>query len=50
MYAPVATRFTTYAVPLNGAAAAYRDAVMAAPDMMDWITAAKAETWVIDYD
>ena len=50
MYAPVATRFTTYAVPLNGAAAAYRDAVMAAPDMVEWITAAKAETWTIDYD
>lgn len=50
MYAPVATRFTTYAVPLTGAAAAYRDAVMAAPDMVEWITAAKAETWTIDYE
>ncbi len=50
MYAPVATRFTTYEVPLSGAAAAYRAAAMAAPAMADWIAAAKAETWVITYD
>jgi len=48
MYAPVVTRFATYAVPLQGAAAAYRDAVMATPAMAEWIAAAKAETWVID--
>ncbi|HEY5598915.1 MAG TPA: glutathione S-transferase, partial [Kiloniellales bacterium] len=50
IYAPVASRFTTYEVPLSGAAAAYRAAVMAMPAMADWITAAKAETWVITYE
>lgn len=48
MYAPVATRFTTYGVPLPSPADAYREAVMAAPAMTEWITAAQAETWVID--
>ncbi len=48
MYAPVVTRFATYAVPLQGPMAAYRDAVMATPAMAEWIAAAQAETWVID--
>lgn len=48
MYAPLVSRFVTYAVPLQGPAAAYRDAVMAAPAMAEWIAAAKTETWVID--
>ena len=47
-YAPVVTRFVTYGVDLGGAAAAYRDAVMAWPAMRAWITAAKAEPWVIE--
>lgn len=49
MYAPVATRFASYGVALPEAAAAYRDAVMAAPAMAEWIAAATAEPWVIDY-
>ena len=48
MYAPVVTRFATYAVPLQGPTAAYRDAVMTTPAMAEWIAAAQAETWVID--
>ena len=47
-YAPVATRFLTYGVALEGAAADYRDALMAWPDLSDWIAAAKAEPWVIE--
>ena len=47
-YAPVVTRFVTYGVELGGAAAAYRDTVMAWPAMRTWITAAKAEPWVIE--
>jgi len=50
MYAPVATRMTTYAVPLQGPAAAYRKAVMAFPAMAEWIAAARDEPWVIDQD
>jgi glutathione S-transferase len=44
MYAPVATRFVTYDVRLNPRAAAYRDAIMAMPEMGEWIAAAKQES------
>ena len=43
MYAPVATRFVTYNVPIGEKAAAYRDAIMAWAPMREWIAAAKAE-------
>jgi glutathione S-transferase len=43
MFAPVATRFVTYDVPLGDQAAAYRDTIMAWPPMQEWIKAAKAE-------
>jgi glutathione S-transferase len=43
MYAPVATRFVTYAVPLRDAPAAYRDTIMAWPPMREWIEAAEKE-------
>jgi glutathione S-transferase len=47
-YAPVATRFVTYGVTLEGAAADYRDALVAWPDLRDWIAAAKVEPWIIE--
>jgi glutathione S-transferase len=47
MFAPVVTRFATYAVPLDAEAAAYRDAVLALPAMRDWTAAAKAEPWSV---
>ncbi|MBV9841567.1 MAG: glutathione S-transferase family protein [Sphingomonadaceae bacterium] len=43
MYAPVATRFVTYNVPLRAASAGYRDAIMAWAPVREWIEAAKAE-------
>jgi len=43
MYAPVATRFTTYDVKLDKACAGYRDRIMALPQMKEWIAAAKLE-------
>jgi glutathione S-transferase len=43
MYAPVATRFATYDVALPAAAAAYRDAILAMPEMRAWTEAAMAE-------
>jgi len=49
MFAPVATRFHVYAVPLSSPAAAYRDAILDLPAMRDWTAAAKAEPWVIRY-
>lgn len=47
-YAPVASRFVTYAVPLSGAAAEYARALMAWPPMREWSAAAEAEPWVIE--
>jgi glutathione S-transferase len=48
MYAPVATRFRTYGVPLaefgdDGTAADYVDAIYALPDMAQWLAEADAE-------
>jgi glutathione S-transferase len=43
MYAPVATRFTTYDVKLDPVCAAYRDRIMALPQMAEWIAAAQLE-------
>jgi len=43
MYAPVCTRFLTYDVAVDPAAAAYCRTIMALPMMQEWITAAKAE-------
>ena len=47
-YAPVATRFHSYGVALEGAAAAYRDALLAWPDLATWTEAARAEPWSIE--
>ena len=43
MYAPVVTRFMTYDVKLEPRLAAYASAIMAMPEMLEWIEAAKAE-------
>jgi glutathione S-transferase len=43
MYAPVVTRFLTYAVKLDGDCAGYCDRIMALPDMIAWREAALAE-------
>ena len=43
MFAPVCSRFTTYAVPLERDAQAYVETVMAMPAMQDWGRRAAAE-------
>ena len=43
MYAPVCTRFATYDVKLDPAAAAYRDLMLRFPAMLEWTMAAKSE-------
>ena len=51
MYAPVVSRFATYAVPLPKPAQTYCDALWSLPAMTEWMNAAKAEPWTIDeYD
>ncbi len=43
MYAPVATRFATYDVALDPVCAAYRDTILAMPEMREWTAAARLE-------
>ncbi|KQY89368.1 MULTISPECIES: glutathione S-transferase family protein [Roseateles] len=43
IFAPVATRLHTYDVPLPPACAAYRDTILAMPEMQAWIREAKQE-------
>ena len=43
MYAPVVTRFLTYDVTLDPVCAAYGERIMALPDMVAWVAAARAE-------
>ncbi|MDZ4811173.1 MAG: glutathione S-transferase family protein [Pseudomonadota bacterium] len=47
-YAPVVTRFLSYAVPMDSVSARYAEAIMDLPGMREWCTAAVAETWVIE--
>jgi glutathione S-transferase len=43
MYAPVCTRFSTYDVALDPACAAYRDRILALPEMREWTREALKE-------
>ena len=50
MYAPMVSRFHTYAFDLSAPARAYIDAVMALPAWKEWEAAAVKETWVLPED
>ncbi len=50
MYAPIVSRFHTYAVEVGEAARAYMAAVMALPAWGEWRAAALAEPWVLPED
>jgi len=43
MYAPVVTRLLTYHVKLDSVCAAYCETIMAMPEMIEWVAAAKNE-------
>lgn len=43
MYAPVALRFQTYAVPLEGQARAYADSLLTLPALQEWVEAGVRE-------
>jgi glutathione S-transferase len=47
MYAPVASRFRTYAVALDPVCQAYADAILGLPAFLVWQAAAQEEPWVI---
>jgi glutathione S-transferase len=50
MYAPVVSRFYTYAVQVSAPARAYMEAVMALPAWAQWKAAALKEPWVLADD
>lgn len=50
MYAPVVSRFHTYAVAVAPATRAYMDAVMALPAWREWHDAGVREPWVLAED
>jgi glutathione S-transferase len=43
MFAPVCTRFATYDVDLDPVSEAYKDRILALPDMVEWTTEAQKE-------
>lgn len=47
MYAPVVSRFASYAIPVGKAARAYMEAVVALPAWKDWEKDGRAERWVM---
>ncbi|HET7848008.1 MAG TPA: glutathione S-transferase family protein [Pseudolabrys sp.] len=47
MYAPVVSRFHTYAIDVGASSRAYMEAVMALPAWSEWRTAALKEPWVM---
>ena len=47
-YAPVVSRFVTYGVPADGAAAAYMEAIQAWAPYAEWLAAAEVEPWVLE--
>lgn len=50
MFAPVATRIRTYALPVSDAAAEYVEAIYALPAFQDWLAEALKEPWVVEQD
>ena len=48
MFAPVATRLKTYHVHVDSVSAAYRDLILAMPEMREWIAAAHTEPMDIE--
>ena len=50
MFAPVVLRFETYGVETPEVVSAYRRAVLADPDIIDWVTAGCAEDDVVEAD
>jgi glutathione S-transferase len=50
MFAPVVTRFETYAIPVAKDTRAYMEAVMATKAFQKWKSAALKETWIVPHD
>ena len=50
MFAPVVTRFETYAIPVAKDTRAYMDTVLATKAFKKWKSAALKETWIVPHD
>ncbi len=50
MFAPVVSRFVTYAIAVDAISATYMEAVQALPAYRAWKAAAADEPWVIDHE
>lgn len=50
MFAPVASRFRTYGIRIDGAAADWAEAILAHPAMGEWMEAARREPETIEAD
>jgi glutathione S-transferase len=50
MYAPVATRIRTYALPVSDRATAYVEAIYSLPAFQAWLSLALKEPWIVDDD
>jgi glutathione S-transferase len=50
MYAPLATRLETYAIPVSEPTRAYMHAILSLPAFVDWRRAALQETWTLADD
>ncbi|KKC39351.1 hypothetical protein WH87_03805 [Devosia epidermidihirudinis] len=50
MFAPVASRIRTYALPVSDLAAAYVEAIYSLPAFQEWLAMARKEPWVVDDD
>lgn len=50
MFAPVATRIRTYALPVSDVAAGYVETIYSLPAFQDWLALALREPWIIDDD
>lgn len=50
MFAPVVTRFETYAIPVAKDSRAYMATVLATPAFQKWKSAALEETWILPHD
>lgn len=48
MFAPVVCRFSTYGLDVSPEALAYMTAIQALPSWNEWMTAAQAESWIIE--
>ena len=50
MYAPVVTRFDTYAIAVDPVSRVYMDTILALPSFQEWREAALREPWTIAHD